>query len=223
MFNSLKPQSLFITATDTGVGKTYVTAKLGQYFQSLGYSVAALKPISSGGREDAEILKAELHLDEPLDILNPVNFELPLAPYAVSLAIGQPGITKEDALSKIMSAYDQLQKRYDIVLVEGIGGVRVPLWEHYEVTDLIHAFQLPAVIVARAGLGTINHTLLTIDALRQKEIEIAAIVLNGVTGKDLSEETNRTAIETFSGIPKDRFIQILPSPHSPPLELTINN
>ncbi|MFC1478229.1 dethiobiotin synthase [Candidatus Margulisiibacteriota bacterium] len=239
LFNDITPGNYFITATDTGVGKTFITSELGRYFQSLGYQTGAMKPFSSGGREDPVILKKVMKQGDELDLLNPVWFEQPLAPYACLLEEGlrdkgpeglsrmrnaecpefgmgnaecgieiqnpkfrnpKSEIRKEESINKIKSAYTELSSKYDILLVEGIGGALVPLWKDYYVADLIKEMELPALIIARAGLGTLNHTLMTIEVLKKRNISIAGIILNGFTGQDISERKNRQVIEEMSRI-----------------------
>ena len=104
-------------------------------------------------------------------------------------------------LKQIKAAYFELCSRHQIVLVEGVGGVFVPITKNYFVADLIKDLQLPTLIVARAGLGTINHTLLTIEALNNRKIPIMGIVMNGFRGSDLSEKTNAKVICELSHVP----------------------
>jgi len=203
-FRAVLPESYFITATDTEVGKTFITAELGEYFQNQGYTVGAMKPISSGGREDAVYLKKVMKLDDDLDLINPVWFEKPLAPVACQLdsqpVASRQLVSQEDSVRKIRDGFDALNSRYDLMLVEGIGGVLVPLWHNYYVADLIKEMALPVLIVARAGIGTLNHTLMTIESLHSRAINIAGVILNGLLGRDISEQTNRAIIEECSGI-----------------------
>ena len=189
---------LFITGTDTGCGKTYVTALLAKHFISQGFDVGVMKPIACGPRKDndAVYLKKNLKLNDSLKLINPIHLKLPLAPYTASRLL-----LMTININKIFSAYKKLQKRHDLVLVEGVGGVLVPIKREYFVADLIKDMDLPTIIVARAGLGTINHTLLTIEALKRRKIEILGIIMNGYRGKDVSEKTNAKTIEKLSGIP----------------------
>lgn len=189
---------LFITGTDTGVGKTYVTLYLAEKFRRDGMDVGIMKPIACGPQKenDAVYLKKKLKLDDPFELINPVHLKSPLAPYSAAKLE-----KKKINLKKIFSAYKELSKRHQTVIVEGIGGVAVPITKDYCVVDLIHDLGLPAIVVARAGLGTINHTLLTIGALIDSHVEVMGIIMNGFTGKDISEKTNAKAIERLSGVP----------------------
>jgi dethiobiotin synthetase len=189
---------LFITGTDTGVGKTYVTCYLAEKFRRQGVDVGVMKPISTGpsGEDDALYLKKKLKLSDPLELINPIHLKHPLAPYPAAKLE-----RKKIDLKKIFAAYKELEKRHQTILVEGIGGVAVPITKDYCVIDLIKDMGLPVIVAARAGLGTINHTLLTIGALIDCKIEVAGIIMNGFTGKDRSEKTNAEVIEKLSGVP----------------------
>ncbi|MDD5594076.1 MAG: dethiobiotin synthase [Candidatus Margulisbacteria bacterium] len=189
---------IFVTGTDTGVGKTYATIYLAEKFRRDGIDVGVMKPISTGPDKDndAWLLKKKLKLDDPIELINPVRLKYPLAPYPAAKLE-----KKKIDLKKIFSAYKELEKRHQTIIVEGIGGVAVPITEKYCVADLIHDLGLPAVVVARAGLGTINHTLLTIGALIDCHVEVMGVIMNGFTGKDRSEKTNAEVIEKLSGVP----------------------
>ena len=189
---------IFITGTDTGCGKTYVTVWLAKYLLGAGLDIGVMKPISTGSArdDDARYLKKKLKLKEPLKLINPIHFKAPLAPYqAAKLENRKP------KFETIVKAYRKLEKRHELVLVEGVGGALVPLTEKLLVADLIKRLKLPALIVARAGLGTINHTLLTVEALRKRKIPVMGIVLNGFKGKELSEKTNAEIIGRLTKLP----------------------
>lgn len=189
---------IFITGTDTGCGKTFVTAWLAKYLSDNGLDVGVMKPISTGPVKDndAIYLKKKLKLKDPVDLINPIRLKYSLAPLPAAKLQG-----KKLNLKKIFRAYKKLHSRHDLILVEGIGGVLVPITKDYFVADLIRDFRLPAIIVARPGLGTINHTLLTIEALKRRKIRILGIVMNKFRGKDISEKTNAEIIERITKIP----------------------
>lgn len=189
---------IFITGTDTEVGKTFVTALLAQYFRGEGYDVGVMKPISCGPKKenDALYLKKLLKLKDPLKLINPIRLKYPLAPYVASRLL-----KLKVNLNKIFSAYKKLSKLHDLVLVEGIGGALVPIIRKYFVADLIKDLKIPTIIVSRAGLGTLNHTLSTIEILRRRKIDILGIIMNGYKGKELSEKTNAQTISKISGVP----------------------
>ena len=190
---------IFVTGTDTGCGKTYVTALAGRIFNCRqGADVGVMKPISTGPAKenDAVWLKRKLKLNDPLELINPIRLKHPLAPY--------PAAKMENRklnINDILRAYKKLEQRHDLVLVEGIGGVAVPITAKYFVIDLIRELKLPVILVARAGLGTINHTLLTVNALWQEKIELLGIIINGFRGKELSEKSNAAMIRKLSCVP----------------------
>lgn len=189
---------IFITGTDTGVGKTYVTQYLAEEFRRQGSDVGIMKPISCGPAKenDALLLKKKLKLNDPIELINPIQLKYPLAPLSASRLE-----KKKINLKKIFAAFKKLEKKHDLILVEGVGGVAVPITANYCVIDLIKELNTPTIVVARAGLGTINHTLLTVSALKDQGIEIMGIILNGFRGKDQAEKSNDEVIEELSGVP----------------------
>jgi dethiobiotin synthetase len=173
---------LFITGTDTGVGKTLVAGAIARILVDNGLKVGVFKPIATGCRNsreglvssDAEFLAYCADCDYPLSTVNPVTYLTPAAPI---VAVDYEG--REINFEEINSAYNYICQTCQLVIVEGIGGVRVPVTEDIDVLDMAAGFQLPVVIVCRPQLGTINHTLLTIDAIRSKNLSIAGVVING--------------------------------------------
>ncbi len=178
-------KGLFITGTDTGVGKTLVSCGIARLLKSWGVNVGVMKPIATGDRDDAKQLIKASGIKEEIDFVNPQFFKAPLAPSAAAPLEG-----REVDSESIYKAYWHLSKKYDVMVVEGIGGVKVPLGESTYVADLIEALRLPVVLVSRAGLGTLNHTLLSLDALAEKKIPVLGVLFNGGTGKTLAEKTN---------------------------------
>lgn len=198
-------KGIFITGTDTGVGKTFVAARIAAAIKAKGIDVGVMKPIATGGMEDAVFLKRAINTDDPLNLVNPVCFKTPVAPM-VAARIERKRID----IGKIKDAYEELCRRHEFLVVEGIGGAMVPIKKDYLVADLIADLNLAAVIVARPNLGTINHTLLTVEALKSRGIEIAGIVINNFKkdAKDKSVKTNPAVITEISGVP---VIGVLPS------------
>lgn len=170
---------IFITGTDTGVGKTLITAALALHLKKRGLTVGVMKPIETGispsreARSDAARLRSIIDSDEPLGAIRPYAFELPVAPLTAAQQEGQT-----INLETIKKVYRLLSNRYDAMVVEGVGGVRVPITPKIGVTDLIRTLRLPVVVVGRSGLGGINHALLTVEALQRQKIRIIALVLN---------------------------------------------
>lgn len=201
-----KIPSLFVTATDTGVGKTVVAAAIARYLRGRMRKVAVLKPVASGCyraregliSEDSELLAAASDTPYPLDLICPNRYEEPLAPGVAARRAGQP--IDWDAVSR---AIRWMSQDSDCMIIEGAGGLLVPLDEQHTILDLILALDIPVLIVARPFLGTINHTLLTIAALRQAGIEIAGVVINRYPAENagIAEETSAQQIEKFGHVP----------------------
>lgn len=189
---------VFITGTDTNVGKTYVTELISKHLLGCGFDVSVMKPISTGLKKDNDAvhLKKALKLKDPISLINPVNLRLPLAPYTASKLLNKP-----INLKKIFTAFNKLKEKHKIVIVEGIGGVFVPIKKNYFVKDLIKDLNIPVIIIAKAGLGTINHTLLTIETLKKQNIKILGVIMNGYKGNDLSEKTNVGIIREITKLP----------------------
>jgi len=192
-------QNYFITGTDTGVGKTHVTALLLAELRRRGVAAAGFKPIAcgTGGRADARTYRKLMHNEVPLDVINPVYLRYPLAPSVAAKLEKKPV-----DLQKIYSVYDRLSADFSPVLVEGAGGLLVPIRRDYFVADLARHFDLPLIIVARLGLGTLNHTLLTVRQAQAMKLKIAGVILNDTTGqRGLAERTNVKAIAELTRVP----------------------
>jgi dethiobiotin synthetase len=178
----------FVTATDTGVGKTFITAALAKALRARGRGVAVFKPVQSGALADDPSGDAAL-----LGADCVYAFAAALAPLVAARAEGR---TIE--LEPILARAGELTREHELLLVEGAGGLLVPLADDLDVADLAAALGLPLVVVARAGLGTVNHTLLTIEAAKARGLEIAGVVLNGKS--DESTAGNAALIEAGSGV-----------------------
>ncbi len=190
-------KGIFITGTDTGVGKTVVAAGLAGALKRRGVEVGVMKPVATGGRGDALLLMKAASSPDPMEVVNPIFLEPPLAP-STAAEISRAEID----LSKIWKAYAKLSSQHEFMVVEGIGGLLVPIKGKFLVVDLIKRLGLPIIVVSRPGLGTINHTLLTIECAKRHRIEIRGIVINGPKKKKsgLAEKTNPRIIEELSGI-----------------------
>ena len=190
---------LFVTGTDTGVGKTFVTAALLSELRRRGVRAGAFKPIACGaaGRRDARIYARLVNHEAPLDVINPIWLRHPLAP-SVAAKLERRRID----LRTVQARYKRLATAYSMVFVEGAGGLLVPIKRDYLVADLAKELRLPLLIVARLGLGTINHSLLTVHQARAMGLKIAGIVLNDTTGRrGLAEKTNIVEIPKLCGVP----------------------
>ncbi|AVF24214.1 dethiobiotin synthase [Paenibacillus larvae] len=205
--NKVNPEvirGLFVTGTDTDVGKTVVTMAITAMLRADGLNVGVWKPVQSGaplgsGITDAERLLQSTGIDEPPEMVAPFTFEAPLTPM---LAAKQAGVTL--TLKELVAAGVPLIKRYEALVIEGAGGVAVPITNDALVADLIAELRVPALIVARSGLGTINHTLLTVSWLRHYKIPIVGVIMNDGELTDLPEDssiaTNAELIEYYSGL-----------------------
>lgn len=170
---------VFVTGTDTGVGKTFVSAALVCRLVQLGCSVGVMKPVETGvdsdtsNHSDAARLMAVAGVKDSLDLVSPYRFPAPLAPFSAASAQGQV-----IELSEIVRCYEQLAARYPCVVVEGAGGLLVPMDSQWDMSDLVSRLGLPVVLVGRVGLGGINHALLTLEALERRKISVVALLLN---------------------------------------------
>ncbi len=197
---------IFIAGTDTGVGKTYIATGIARALCSAGIDVGVMKPAETGCRlrsgkllpSDAEALIQATAVRDPLSLVNPYRFRAPVAP-SVAAQIERKKIDPE----RILRSFRTLSQRHRFMIIEGAGGIMVPLAKGYLFLDLAEAMGLPVVIVARPGLGTINHTLLTIEALRSRGLTIAGVVINDNQGgrKGLAEATSPAVIRALSGVP----------------------
>ncbi len=219
MLSPLLIPGLFITGTDTGVGKTLIAGAIAQWFARRNKTVAVLKPVATGCphrreglvSEDAEFLAACAQTIHPLDLVCPICYAEPLAP---AVAAERAGETLD--WSAIERSIRIMSASADVMIVEGVGGLLVPMDKKTTVLDMIVQLRIPAVIVARPNLGTINHTLLTLKTLRSAGASVAGVVINryptDVVGT--AEETNPRAIEQWG---KTSVLCIVPDePQSPP-------
>lgn len=205
---------VFITGTDTGVGKTYFTAFWTRSLQKNGIQAFPLKPVSSGDRSDAQTLFESANGTLTLDEINPIHFVTPLAPWAACQLSGQ-AFPRQHLRQHLI----QLQSKYPgPFLVEGVGGWRVPFEADFGIREWALELNYPIVVVARAGLGTLNHTLLTVDSIRQTPLPILGIVVNlHMAANDEATRTNPMLLERLTGLP----VFLLPSACPPQSELPV--
>jgi len=199
-----EPRGLFITGTDTGVGKTFVAAGLARCLRDRGVRPGVLKPVETGcplrrGKRvprDGSFLKHMAGANEPIEEIVPYRLAAPLAP---QVAAEKEGVRIRT--QRIHSAFRKISSRYACTLVEGAGGVLVPVNRKYSMLNLIEQFGLPVLLVGRIGLGTLNHTLLSLQCLARHGIPVAGIVLNDPNGcRDLSARSNRSTLEQWSSV-----------------------
>jgi dethiobiotin synthetase len=176
-------QSYFITGTDTGVGKTYVACKLIEQYIAQGYKVVGMKPVAAGCEfvdgawvnEDVKLLTEASNVKAPANLINPYCFKEPIAPH---IAAQHEGVII--SLEVIESAYYQLAQMADIVIVEGAGGLLVPLDSEHTIADLIARLDIPTILVVGLKLGCINHALLTMEVSASRNLPITMWVANSL-------------------------------------------
>lgn len=202
-------KSLFITGTDTDVGKTYVTAGLAVSLRKMGLDVGVMKPFAAGVSqkkgflsEDVEILSKAAQVNDPESLVNPQFFPIAASPYTAwkTLKI-------KPKINTILLAFKKLSKLHKIILVEGMGGIMTPILKDYFITDLIKDMKIPTVIVTRSKVGTVNHTIMTVKMCEKYKIPIKGIIINdfdsdGYKTKELTRDLkNILKIPILGAIP----------------------
>jgi dethiobiotin synthetase len=175
-------KGLFVTGTDTGVGKTLVTCALARALRERGLDVGVMKPIETGvgegGPLDAQALSEAADCRDPLDHVCPQRFALPAAPTVAAAAEG-----RQVELARVRESFAILAQRHDLMLVEGAGGLLAPAADGVAMADLAGDLGLPLLLVARAALGTINHTRLALEAARSRRLSLAGVVISHADGR----------------------------------------
>lgn len=193
-------KGVFVTGSDTGVGKTVVAGSIAAAIKAQGLDVGVMKPISTGAREiegklvseDARFLKKIVGSTEEDELVNPIRLKPALAP---TMAAAESGITID--LNKVWKAFKELEGKHDFIVVEGIGGLMVPVAEQFLVADMALKMDLALVIASKHSLGAINHTLLTVECAKSKKLRAKGIVINALKdGKEFVKE-----IKKYSSIP----------------------
>ena len=209
---------VFVTGTDTGVGKTMITAALALYLRGRGVNVGVMKPVETGVAdtarlgEDGELLQwAADSRDEP-DLITPYRFKAPLAPSVAA--------KKEDRaidVSVILAAAETLRQRHDFLLIEGAGGLMVPLAGGLLLADLARQLGYPLVVVARPDLGTVNHTLLTTFAAQGMSIPCAGFMINNMP--EAPDEACASAPKTLVTLASADLLGVLSHHHGTPRDV----
>lgn len=195
-------KGIFITGTDTGVGKTYFTALLTRTLRQQGIPAVALKPMASGDRSDAMQLGNAMDGALPIEKINPIHFAAPLAPYAAGMLENRPF-----PWDLLRSHWKEMTSTHrGPILVEGVGGWRVPLDSTHTVREWACELGMPVLVVCRASLGTLNHTLLTVDSIRQAGLPVPGLVMNFHSASDdEAARTNPAILEEWSKLPVARL------------------
>lgn len=188
--------SLAVLGTDTGVGKTVVTAGLTGWLRENGVDARAVKPAQTGAPEDDDAGEVVAACDDPAAATCLRRIGPALAP-RVAAERAEVDLDYDDLLDDCHRAMEEAE----FAVVEGIGGLRVPLAGEAELIDLAADLGLPAIVVARSGLGTLNHTALTVDALRDRGLEVHLVVLNEYDGASVAERTNPDELRRMLDLP----------------------
>ena len=203
-------QSFFITGTDTGIGKTYVACQLIRHYVAQGYRVVGMKPVAAGCdlvngqwvNEDVALLTQASNVQAPMHLVNSYCFKDPIAPH---IAAEKEGI--EIQLDVIQRAYAELSGLADIVVVEGAGGLLVPLNAHYTIADLISRLNIPVLFVVGMRLGCINHALLTMEVMQARGLTVSAWVANPIDKEMQCYQENLLTLQTkLQGIPEYQLL-----------------
>lgn len=199
-------KGIFITGTDTGVGKTFVAGGLAQALKRRGVDVGVFKPFECGadtGHSDSAVLKIKSGVQDSIQWISPCRFDEPLAPL---VAAERSGI--EIDWCGMTDSFEAIATKHQFMIVEGCGGLLVPLAPQKTNIDLIRECEFPVMLVARLGLGTINHTLLSLECLDHHKIPCLGVVLNQTTPeKGLAEETNPEVLKKLMKVP---LLEVLP-------------
>ena len=198
----MNARGFFITGTDTGVGKTFVTACLCVLFRQHHVDVGIMKPVETGidsrnPLSDAELLVKVSGVEDKLSEISPYRFKVAASPYQAGKLEG-----RFVDINRLTDAFHRLTQKYDLVLVEGVGGLLAPITREHQVINLVADWNLQMIIVSRLPLGTINHTLLTLHAAKERGIKVAGVIFNPIDDREANaiEKTNPKTLEELSGV-----------------------
>ena len=205
-------QAYFLTGTDTEVGKTFTACALLYAARRQGFSTLGMKPVAAGVderglNEDVEQLIAASSVKAPRDLVNPCCFAAPIAPHIAA--------NEEERMidiDRLLAAFDQLAPQADFIIVEGVGGFRVPLDETVDTADLAQAFDLPVILVVGLRLGCLNHALLTAEAIRARGLGLAGWIANRIDPAMERWQENIAALESRLATP---LLGVLPWSETP--------
>jgi dethiobiotin synthetase len=201
--------AIFITGTDTGVGKTLVSAALARHFASQGLNVGVMKPIETGIDNpaelgpDASLLRWAAKSSDADDLISPYRFQLPAAPCQAATSAKEQIDT-----DKIVNAYQSVRQGKDIVLIEGAGGLMVPIRGGYIMADLARQLELPLLVITHPRLGTLNHTLLTTFAARAMDMQIGGYIINQMP--ENPDKTEQGVPHLLSSLASADLLGVLP-------------
>ncbi|WP_053958849.1 dethiobiotin synthase [Sulfobacillus thermosulfidooxidans] len=199
----MTPFAYFVTGTDTGVGKTWITASLAAFWYRQGYDVGVMKPIETGVKgpmwpDDAKALMQASHSADAQEFVVPYTFEPPVSPWAATLMTG-----KRVDWNHLIETARAVIARHQVTLIEGAGGIAVPIDADHNMIHIAQELDIPVILVARTALGTINHTVLSVEYAKTHRVKILGIIMNAVNEvpEDVSTTLNPSLIESLTGIP----------------------
>jgi len=196
-------KSLFITGTDTDVGKTYITAGLAVVIRKMGIDVGVMKPFAAGAAqkkgyksEDIVILSRAAQACDPENLVNPQFFPIPASPYTA-----WKNLKIKPKINSVLSSFKSLSKIHSMMLVEGMGGIMTPILKNYFVTDLIKDMKIPAILVTRTKVGTVNHTIMTVKMCEKYKIPIKGIIINDFDSDGYKVKELTRDLKSLTGVP----------------------
>ncbi len=196
-------KSLFITGTDTDVGKTYIAAGLAVTFRKMGIDVGVMKPFAAGTAqkkgyksEDIVIVSKAAQACDPENLVNPQFFPIPASPYTA-----WKNLKIKPKINSVLSSFKRLSKIHSMMLVEGMGGIMTPILKNYFVTDLIKDMKIPAVLVTRTKVGTVNHTIMTVKMCEKYKIPIKGIIINDFDSDGYKTKELTRDLKSLTGVP----------------------
>ena len=201
-------KSIFITGTDTDVGKTYITAGLAVTLRKMGVDIGVMKPFAAGNAqkngfksEDVEILSKSAQVTDPENLVNPQFFPIPASPYTA-----WKKLKIKPKIPTILKSFKKLSNLHEMLLIEGMGGVMTPILKDYYITNLIKEMKIPTIIVTRSKVGTVNHTIMTVKFCEKFKIPIKGIIINnfdkGYPVKQLKKDLEGlTGVKVLGSIP----------------------
>jgi dethiobiotin synthetase len=194
---------LFITGTDTDVGKTFVTAGIAAALKKIGKDIGIMKPFAAGTpqktgykSEDVQLLAKAAQTNDSEDLINPYFFEIYASPFTATKSLGIQFDVKV-----VIDSFKKLTSLHDIVLVEGIGGAMTPILKNYFVTDLIKEMNLETILITSSRIGTVNHTIMTCKMCQNYGIKICGIIINVLDSKGYSLDVLKRDLEELTNIP----------------------
>ena len=194
-------KSIFITGTDTDVGKTYITTGLAVTLRKMGINVGVMKPFAAGiaqkngfKSEDIEILSKAAKVNDPEKLVNPQFFPISASPYTA-----WKKLKIKPKIPTILQSFRKLSHLHEMLLVEGMGGVMTPILNNYYITNLIKEMKIPTIIITRSKVGTVNHTIMTVKSCEKLKIPIKGIIINNFD-KGYSIKQLKNDLEDLTGV-----------------------